>query len=217
MFCFILLFFLVLVLCFSLKFLFFPVTKTMNQCEALHARGPPTAKADTLSYESTNWFKFDGSEDAAKVNEVQKFLTNLIGDEDICISVGIKDTERDMSEDPSRGQKMEAMEVIRRIIACTGAAVENVATFVHKRVEETKTLLDVGILRYPDISKPYVNVYRVKLEATRVCDRTLAVEKNKSSLYAEINAQEYEPNEEVLKAVKPEVIKSAVASLESMF
>ena len=129
----------------------------MNNCEFLKARGPPKAKANTLTNESKNLF--DGPEDATIVHEVQTLLTNLIGDEDISIAVGIKETDLAKSEDPSCGEKMDAVEIIKSIVACT-AVVDP---------EETKTLLDEGILRYPDITQPYVSVYRIRLEPNRAC------------------------------------------------
>jgi hypothetical protein len=51
------------------------------------------------------------------------------------------------------------------------------------KIEEHKShVLDVGILRYPDLDNPYFKVYRIELEARSTCYRGLALERNSNGI-----------------------------------
>ncbi|KAJ6479839.1 hypothetical protein C8R45DRAFT_933627 [Mycena sanguinolenta] len=55
--------------------------------------------------------------------------------------------------------------VLADIVATTGAAIDNFVTFLAKNKHREKTIVDIGVLRYPDIDHPYFKVYRIQLTA----------------------------------------------------
>eukprot|EP00727_Mastigamoeba_balamuthi_P002888 m51a1_g12597 hypothetical protein (469) ;mRNA; f:1024-2495 len=192
------------------------VLSALNNNPAIVADGAPKAESDILKFESNDWFKFDGSPDPAKIQQIQSFLTNLLKDEDILISVGLKDAPGACEGDPHRKSKVSACERIKNIVAETGARVTDPLTLVHKKETYRETLLDIGILRYPCPTKPYINVYRVLLQAVGEHDRWLGYEENRCSLYCEYNSLVFRPNKSVLSRLDPKLIDQSVSEVAAM-
>lgn len=48
--------------------------------------------------------------------------------------------------------------VLANIVAQTGAAVDSFESFFAKEEHQEQTLVDIGVLRFPDIDHPYFKV-----------------------------------------------------------
>lgn len=48
--------------------------------------------------------------------------------------------------------------VLGRIVASSGATIDSFESFFAKHEHHEQTMLDIGILRYPDIDHPYFKV-----------------------------------------------------------
>ena len=68
------------------------------------------------------------------------FRKDLINDEDV-----LDDTKIGINE-------------LAKLVAATGAAVVDFATLFYKHEVHRKTLLDIGILRFPDYRNPHFKV-----------------------------------------------------------
>ncbi|KIP07643.1 hypothetical protein PHLGIDRAFT_70736 [Phlebiopsis gigantea 11061_1 CR5-6] len=68
------------------------------------------------------------------------------------------------------------------IVAKTGAAIEAINEIVYNKENQSKTIVDIGVLRFPDTSHPYFKVYHIKLEAWSQSKRLLIVQDNKSGI-----------------------------------
>ncbi|KAJ4115366.1 hypothetical protein NW768_011218 [Fusarium equiseti] len=88
--------------------------------------------ADSLIKHNSRDFKTDGSPDASIVREVETWFKKLIADEDV-----IKSTKIDIN-------------TLGRIVAQSGATIDSFETFFVKTEKHKKTMLDIGVLRYPD-------------------------------------------------------------------
>ena len=75
------------------------------------------------------------------MREVEEwFREKLVTDHDV-----LKDTQIGIHE-------------IAKIVASTGAYISDFGAFFHKHTVQRKTLLDIGILRFPDIDHPFFKV-----------------------------------------------------------
>jgi hypothetical protein len=74
---------------------------------------------------------------AEDVHQVEAWFKNLIGDEDV-----INSTKIDIN-------------TLGRIVAQSGATIDSFETFFVKEEKHSKTMLDIGVLRYPDMDSPF--------------------------------------------------------------
>ena len=72
--------------------------------------------------------------------QVQTWFTNLVKDRDVLMSTKID------------------MKVMSDIVAQSGATITNFFNFWVKTEKHSQTVLDVGVLRFPDIDNPYFKV-----------------------------------------------------------
>lgn len=72
--------------------------------------------------------------------QVQAWFTKLIGDDDV-----LKSTKIDI-------------DTLAKIVASTGATVDSFESFFAKNEHHEKTLIDIGVLRFPDIDHPHFKV-----------------------------------------------------------
>ena len=148
----------------------------------------------------TSAFKFDGSPDAAIVKEVEAWFINLLGnDQDI-----VKDTKVDIK-------------LLADIVAASGASVDSLEALFYKKEYHETTVVDVGILRFPDIENPFVKVYRIQLTAWSDCSRYLFVQDDKSGITGQFNALKYKPRESVIAGLREETKKKGIAEAEDLF
>ncbi|KAK1538995.1 uncharacterized protein CCOS01_00309 [Colletotrichum costaricense] len=116
------------------------VLSTMMQNPLLEADRDEVARSDKLIKESSSAFKFDGSSDAGIVKEVHSWFVNLISDSDVLESTQIKIGD------------------LADIVSQTGATVDSFESFFGKNEHHERTLIDIGVLRFPDIDRPFFKV-----------------------------------------------------------
>ncbi|KAJ3559794.1 hypothetical protein NP233_g11175 [Leucocoprinus birnbaumii] len=176
------------------------VMSVMMQNSVLEAADGKVDRSDTFTKPSKiKAFKFDGSADDTVVKEVQTWFTKLIGDPDI-----LKATKIDIK-------------VLAEIVAQTGATVDSFEAFFYKNEHHEKGLIDIGVLRFPDIDNPYFKVYRIQLRAWSACARYLFVQEDQSGITGEFNARNFRPRESVLSKIKKEIMEQGVEEAEALF
>ncbi|KAI3617015.1 hypothetical protein WG66_004279 [Moniliophthora roreri] len=99
--------------------------------------GPKVRSVDKFIKKDRNFFKVDGSPDQAVVEEVKSWFTKLISDEDVFRSTLVD------------------IEPVARIVAQTGATITSVETAFYKKERHDKTLVGIGVLRFPDFDDPH--------------------------------------------------------------
>ena len=158
------------------------------------------SNSDDLTKKGKNVFKFDGSPDDSIVREVETWFVNLLrNDSDARDASGI-DIKR-----------------LGKIVAKTGATINSFQTFFSKRETHKRTVLNVGILRYPQISTPYFKLYRIKLMAWSDCSRVLFVQDDASGIEGEFECMKFGPNEKTLSEMRPSVLKAGAKEAEDIF
>ncbi|KAF8877750.1 hypothetical protein CPB84DRAFT_357214 [Gymnopilus junonius] len=162
--------------------------------------GSKIDRADKLIKPSVlNFFKISGAPDPTVVKEVQTWFTKFIGDQDILDSTKIN------------------IKVMAEIVAQTGATIDSVEAVIHKIEHHEKTLVDIGVLRFPDPEHPYFKVYRIKLTAWSVSARYLAWQEDSSGITGELNVRHFQPRKSVMDKMRKEVLDKAVKESEDIF
>ncbi|CAM9204320.1 unnamed protein product, partial [Choristocarpus tenellus] len=147
----------------------------------------------------TSAFKFDGSPDSTIVKEVQSWFVDFIKDDDVLSATGID------------------IEVLAKIVASSGASVDSFEAFFGKHEYHEQTVIEIGVLRYPDIENPYFKVYRIQLTAWSDSRRVLMVENNKNGITGEYNCRKYKPRASTIAGLKEETRAQAIQEAEDLF
>jgi len=151
------------------------------------------------THNTSSWFQFDHKKDQTVVNAVLTWFDNLISDSDIR-----KSTQIDIN-------------VMADIVATTGAIIEGLASIAYKHEYHEKNLLEIGVLRYPDIQSPYFKLYRIKLKAYADATRTLIKTEDKNGIMGEFNCRKFRPRKEVIAKLSKQAVDDAVDFLEGLF
>ncbi|KAJ7476511.1 hypothetical protein FB451DRAFT_1460612 [Mycena latifolia] len=157
------------------------------------------SRADRLVKEETNVFKVDGSPDANIVREVETWFINLIQDDDVLKSTAI-DTQ-----------------VMANIVAITGDTIDSFPSAIYKNEYHEKTMVDICVLRFPNIDYPHFKLYRIQLTAWTDSRRVLFVEKDTNGINGEFNSRVFKPRAFVIQALSETVKKQAIKEAEDLF
>ncbi|SCV30712.1 uncharacterized protein FFB14_03188 [Fusarium fujikuroi] len=175
------------------------VVRTMMQNEIAMPDGEGIARSDTLVRNSLNDFKFDGGPDASIVREVQTWFNRLVSDPDVLNSTKID------------------INVLAKIVAQTGATVDSFESFFAKEEHHEQTLIDIGVLRFPDIDHPYFKLYRIKLVAWSDSRRIMFHSEDKNGITGEYNCRVFRPRASVIDCLTQAAHAKAVATFDAMF
>ncbi|PNP60529.1 hypothetical protein THARTR1_00553 [Trichoderma harzianum] len=148
---------------------------------------------------SANGSNFDGSPDAILVKEVQAWFNNLISDDDVLNSTNID------------------VEVLAKIVAQISAIFNNFETFFTKDVYREQTLIDIGVLRFPDVDQPYFKVYRIKLAAWSDSSRSLLHQEDINGITGEFKSRIFRPRASVIEHLTSATFQKAAATAATLF
>ena len=125
---------------------------------------------------------------------------SLWADEDILDSTGID------------------IDVLASIVASSGARVDSVETFFFRSEYHEETVLEVGVLRYPDIDHPYFKAYKIELKVWSDCTRTLMVQHDTNNgITGEVRVRNYKPRDNEIQGLKKETQQKAIQEAEDLF
>ncbi|KAH9886198.1 hypothetical protein C8Q73DRAFT_282765 [Cubamyces lactineus] len=175
------------------------VVSVMTQNPLLEPNGDEIVRSDKLIKEGHGLFKFDGSPDQAIVEQVNSWFVSLIRDEDILLSTRID------------------IKVMAAIVAQTGAMVKSFGSVLYEKEIHQKTIVDIGVLRFPDLDHPYFKVYRIKLIAWSRSKRILAAQKDKNGIVGEFASRRFRPRKSTMEKLSQATIEKAVAEAEALF
>eukprot|EP00595_Chromulina_sp_UTEXLB2642_P001360 CAMPEP_0196762162 /NCGR_PEP_ID=MMETSP1095-20130614/1524_1 /TAXON_ID=96789 ORGANISM="Chromulina nebulosa, Strain UTEXLB2642" /NCGR_SAMPLE_ID=MMETSP1095 /ASSEMBLY_ACC=CAM_ASM_000446 /LENGTH=303 /DNA_ID=CAMNT_0042112563 /DNA_START=32 /DNA_END=943 /DNA_ORIENTATION=+ len=159
-------------------------------------------RTDSYQKDSNDVFRVDGGPRPEVVQEVTQLVNKVIADDDII-----------------QGTSIDAGKIheLACVVAETGSRVDSFEAFFATQDKIEKTLLDVGVLRFPELGTPHFKVYRLQIFAYRYCKRILMAESNKSGISITLNVRKYRPNDEVIAGMKKQSIAKAVALADSLF
>lgn len=143
------------------------IVSTMLQCSLVEPAGEVITRADTLTKSGTNVFKLDGSPDNAIVKEVHTYSPSPLSSRSHCLPPSLTQVESWFTaliddKDILRSTQID-VNVLAQIVAQTGATIDSFETFFFKQESHEKTLIDIGILRFPDLNNPHFKVRNIAL------------------------------------------------------
>ncbi|XP_029638275.1 uncharacterized protein LOC115213439 [Octopus sinensis] len=149
-----------------------------------------------LGYEDYRLATTDKQEEV--VEEVTNWFTNeLINDPDV-----LADT------------KIEIVDYAN-IVAATGAKIKGFRTLILRNHYVERSVVDMGVLRYPDLNKPYFKLFRIQLFAYRQSKAVLFMQKDTSGIRGQYQSMVFVPNEAVIAKLKQATkIRAANEALE---
>ncbi|EJD46536.1 hypothetical protein AURDEDRAFT_151552 [Auricularia subglabra TFB-10046 SS5] len=156
-------------------------------------------RTDELIKERMNWFKGSSQYDAV-VKEVQAWFTKLVVDPDVL-----------------KARTAVDIGAVTKIVAHAGNTIDGLVPY--KKERRQTTLLDIGILRYPDTEHPFIKVYRIELfawyESKMVLGR--AHDRNGITGLLEFNARSFKPRESVIAGMRASAKEKAIAEADELF
>ncbi len=142
---------------------------------------------DRLSWDETNYFKFDGSPDPLRKREFITWLKTLMnerGEQDVF------DNSRLITE-----------ETLDRLASCasqSGATVKGPVTLVHASENDRDTVMEIAVIRFPTKHNSKIKIYRLKIDSWFQCSRTLFVQHDETGLEIEYETFSFKPNTHVI-------------------
>lgn len=138
--------------------------------------------SDTYRHNTGLTVDIDGSPDGEIVKEVKDWFNNTLlgGDNDIIHSTKIN------------------INSFANIVAATGVAVTGI-NLIYGSERRDKTILDIGVVRFPDRDTPCVKVYRIKLHAWSDSTRVFFIEDNTNGIDGEFDCIEFEANSKAME------------------
>ncbi|CAE1295985.1 unnamed protein product [Acanthosepion pharaonis] len=133
------------------------------------------------------------------IKAVEEWFENLVQDTDVLAATKIN------------------IEDYGNIVAATDAAIENFETIFLKQEEVQRGIVDVGVLRYPDLDNPFFKLFRIKLAAYRRSFRVLMVQKDESGIKGSYEAMKFVPRKSIMDELRSEIIEKAAREAEKMF
>ncbi|KIP07644.1 hypothetical protein PHLGIDRAFT_13087 [Phlebiopsis gigantea 11061_1 CR5-6] len=157
------------------------------------------SRTDKLLKSGFNLFKLKKKDFSADDAVVMAWFTHLVQDQDALLSTKID------------------IRVMVGIVANTGAAMEALDDIFYNKESHSKIIVDIGVLRFPDQSHPYIKVYRIKLEAWSQSKRLHIVQDNKSGITGEVCSRKFKPRTEIINLLSPHVKTQVAREAESIF
>ncbi|KAJ7884988.1 hypothetical protein B0H13DRAFT_1628451 [Mycena leptocephala] len=103
------------------------------------------------------------------------------------------------------------------IVARTGATIDSFPALIYKNEYHEKTLVDTGVLRFPDIDHPHFKLYRIRLVPWSDSRRILFVQKDVNGITGEFNSRVFRPHAPVTQGLTEDVKKKAIKEAEDLF
>ncbi|KAJ7722709.1 hypothetical protein B0H16DRAFT_1334580 [Mycena metata] len=178
------------------------IIASIRQKNFVEPDGDPVARKRKLTKGHVNVFKFDGSPDPEILVEVEEWFAGLIGKAD--------------RADVLRSTKID-LEILADIVAQTGATIDSVESLIFKGEVHQKTLVDIGVLRFPDMDHPYFKVYHIRLDAWSRSHRVLMVQNDANGITGVFECQRFRPRASFINKLKRSVRDQAIAEAEAMF
>ncbi|CAF1212198.1 unnamed protein product [Rotaria sordida] len=158
------------------------------------------SKSSTFDNGSTEVFKSGQSVDEIMVGQMCSWFRNFIGDSDILDSLHLD------------------INSIARVASTKGTSKpKSLASAIRRHERYEKTIVDIGLLEFPDVSKPYFTLYRIQLTSWSDSTRTMFVEENSNGITSDLTIKTYKPNVEFMQTIAHDVLQIAIAEAENLF
>ncbi|KOC11925.1 hypothetical protein AFLA70_477g000821 [Aspergillus flavus AF70] len=179
--------------------------RTVNNIESvltnntyLEPAGDSIDRTENLLKGNMGYFNVGANPDNAVVKEVLTWWNKLIADQDVLNST-------------INSQAMA------NIVSQSGAIIDMSQQFWSKSGAHERKMLDIGVLRFPDVSQPYFKLYRIKLSVRVDMSRTIFPMGDLGGITGEFHSRSFKPREAAIDQLEQDALNSAVQEAEDFF
>ena len=177
------------------------IVNTVEQDPLLVAREGGELTVSDSKTTSSGWtLGGNGSADPVLSLEIETWIHNKIGNKDLRDTVG-----------------SDRIKAVADLYAESGASLDSFAHLFANNADEEKTLFDVGILRFPDFTHPFLRLFRVLIRVTRHDQRVFFVQSDTSTITIDVHSKEYVPRAEIFEKMAKKTIEDAAAEVTKRF
>jgi len=174
------------------------VVEVLAQSPMLEPLGDGIVKSDEYSLKNFTWLALDGKPDPIARAKVGAWFRALIGDTDVLDS-----TKVDIGW-------------CEWMVCKTGSEVKRVWEYLGKAERIDRTLVDIGVLRYPTKENPYFKVFRIKLRVWAYSKRIASVQSDDHGVIGEYQCQKYRACSDVIEMLSEKAKRSAARQTEAL-
>ncbi|UDD59363.1 hypothetical protein AFCA_006784 [Aspergillus flavus] len=160
--------------------------------------GDSIDRTENLLKGNMGYFNVGANPDNAVVKEVLTWWNKLIADQDVLNST-------------INSQAMA------NIVSQSGAIIDMSQQFWSKSGAHEQKMLDIGVLRFPDVSQPYFKLYRIKLSVRVDMSRTIFPMGDLGGITGEFHSRSFKPREAAIDQLEQDALNSAVQEAEDFF
>jgi hypothetical protein len=91
------------------------------------------------------------------------------------------------------------------LYATYGTNVSDFKQFFSDNETRKMRLLDIGIVRYPSVSRPYIELFRIEINSKRKASTTFTIGHVNSEITLDMHSKKYVPNEDVLNRINKDM------------
>jgi len=142
---------------------------------------------DSLSWDETNFFKFDGSPDVVRKVEIISWLENLMNRH------GEQSTF-----DNARIFNDGTLSRLASIASQSGATVRDPLTFFGANENKKEKVMEISVIRFPKKWECKVKIYRIVIFSWFKCTRVLMGQHDENGFEIEFDSFEFHPNTAVI-------------------
>nr|POE49185.1 hypothetical protein CFP56_32335 [Quercus suber] len=122
------------------------IVEALTANQAIRRVSNDIHRSDTYKNVDSGLFRGDGVNEGVK-RQVYSWFVNLIGDDDV-----LQVTRIDI-------------DAFGHIVAVHGQEINDPAEIFYRSKSQDRTIMDIGLLRYPDPDHPHMKLYRIQLHA----------------------------------------------------
>ncbi|KAK4220440.1 hypothetical protein QBC38DRAFT_505731 [Podospora fimiseda] len=99
----------------------------------------------------------------------------------------------------------------------TGATITGFLDFFHKEERHELKVLDIGVLRFPDIDQPYFKLYRIQLDDWSDCTRTVFHQYYDNEITGQFKMRNFAARDEIIDQMTKRAKKHAIDAANNMW
>ena len=142
---------------------------------------------DSLEWDETNFFKFDGSPDVVRKSDITMWISNLM----------TRNGEKDIYDNAAIFNK-DTLDRLVSIASQSGATITGPASLLGASESDREKVFEISVIRFPEKWNCKIKIYRIIIFSWFKCTRVLFGQHDKTGFEIEYDSSEYKPNSTVI-------------------
>lgn len=99
----------------------------------------------------------------------------------------------------------DKLKELSKTYATYGSDVDNAGEFFYDTEEDEMKLLDIGIVRYPSVSRPYIELFRIEIYSKRDETKVLTFGSVDAEITLDMHSKKFVPNNDMLNKINKDM------------